>query len=366
MVPAWLWMNAHGVSPLPALPAMYWHAHEMFFGFVSAAIAGFLLTAVPSWTGTKGFGGVPLVMLVVCWLAGRLAMVSATVLPFWFVACAELSLLLTLAVLIAPPLVRTRNRNTPLLAVLVALWLLDATFVYALHTGDGLLAARALRVAIDTGLILLTVVAGRIVPTFTANALRKHGENVTVITRSWLERSLIVLMCALALLDLFWMDSQAGAVIAGIAALAHALRLAGWRSLRTRSDSILWVLHVGYVWLPIGLALRALWQLAGFTWAMNWQHAITAGALTTMIVAVMTRVSLGHTGRLLEVSRAITVSYCLLTASVLFRVFAHAIAPSHYLTVLQVAGALWVLAFIVFLVQYLPILIGPRVDGKPG
>src|SRR5688572_1510759 len=141
VVPVWLYFNAHHGAPFGSLPTMYWHSHEMLYGFVVAAIAGFMLTAVPSWTGTRGFGGVPLIVLVTLWLAGRISMASVGSMPFWLVAIAELALLPALAALLVPPLFRSGNRNMPLLVVLGTLWLADAAFVVSLGSGNVALAA---------------------------------------------------------------------------------------------------------------------------------------------------------------------------------------------------------------------------------
>lgn len=366
LVPLWLYFYTHHAMSFGTLPTMYWHAHEMLYGFVGAAIAGFLLTAVPSWTGTRGFGGGPLYLLVSLWVLGRVAMTLAGGLPFWLVALAELSFLPALALFLAPPLVRSRNRNTPLLGVLIVLWLIDVAFLAALRNGDVVLAARTTTLAIDLVLLLVTVIGGRIVPAFTANALRRRGEAVEVASRAWLETTVIAAMIAVIAVDMFAPDGALSGVVAALAALAHALRLAGWRSFRTRSESILWVLHLGYAWLPIGLALKACWLLGGMGFAMKWQHALTAGVFGTMILAVMTRASLGHTGRPLVVSRAITIAYLLLTVGVAVRVLAPAIVPQRYLLLMSIAGLAWTLSFMIFVVVYAPILVRPRADGKPG
>jgi uncharacterized protein involved in response to NO len=366
LVPAWLYFYMHHAAPFGALPMMYWHAHEMLYGFIVAAAAGFLLTAVPSWTGARGFGGAPLYMLVGLWGAGRLAMATIGDVPLWLTALGELALLPALASLLAPPLFRSKNRNTPLLAVLGVLWLIDAAFLIALAKGDGALAARTMTLAIDFVLVMVTIIGGRIVPAFTANALRRRGEHAEVLSRGWLEKGVVAAMIAVALGDVVAPQSVFGGVLAALAAAAHVLRLVGWRSFSVRNESILWVLHVAYAWLPLGLALKALWLLGGVDWAMKWQHALTAGAFATMILAVMTRASLGHTGRPLVVPPAITAAYVLLTLSAVVRVFAGLIAPERYALALSVAGIAWMLSFLIFIIVYAPILIGPRADGKPG
>jgi len=366
VVPAWLTMVAQGTMPLGALPPQLWHAHELFYGFVGAALAGFLLTAVPSWTGTKGFAGWPLAAVTSAWLLGRIAFALANVVPLWALAAAELAFLPSIAILLAPPLVRSRNRNTPLLFALAALWITDAVFLAGLAREDPVLASRSLRVAIDLMLLVVTIIGGRIVPSFTANALRRRGEAPEVHSLPWLERGVITLMAAVALVDLWQPDGVTAGWLAALVAVAQALRLSGWRSLRTRGEAILWVLHVGYAWIPIGFALKALWLLAGVAWAAHWLHALAMGVFGTMILAVTTRTALGHTGRALTVSGAIAAAYVLLTLGVAARVLAPGLWPLHYLWILLASGSLWTAAFTVYLIVYAPILTLARMDGKPG
>lgn len=366
IVPVWLFRFAHASTPFGALPAMYWHSHEMIYGFVMAAIAGFLLTAVPSWTGARGFAGRPLIAAVVLWLLGRLAMSAVGSVPFWLTATAELALIPMLLALLAPPIFRNANRNAPLLGVLTVLWLIDGAFLVALSRGDAALAGGAMRVAIDFVLILVTVIGGRIVPAFTGNALRARGETVTVITRRPVEVAVILLMVAIAVADAFAPDSMLSGSLALLAAVVHVLRISGWRSFRTSGQPILWVLHVGYAWLPVGLAMKAAALLAEADWAMKWQHALTIGVFATMILAVMTRSSLGHTGRPLVVPRAITFAYVVLILSTVLRVFGVALFPGHYLLTVSVSGLAWMSCFAIFVAVYAPILWRPRADGKPG
>jgi uncharacterized protein involved in response to NO len=170
----------------------------------------------------------------------------------------------------------------------------------------------------------------------------------------------------IVVVDVFDPNGRLSGVLAALAAAAHAFRLSGWRSFRTRGQAILWVLHVGYAWLPVGLALKAAWVLFGAEWAIKWQHAFTVGVFATMILAVMTRASLGHTGRPLVVSRAIAVAYLLIIVAAFVRVFGSAVAPNRYLIVLLISGLAWTVCFLIYLIVYTPILLGPRADGKPG
>ena len=366
LIPIWLYFFVHHGVTFGSLPAMYWHAHEMLYGFAAAAVAGFLLTAVPSWTGSRGFAGKPLYLLIGAWIAGRVAMAMAGEMPFWMVALFELSLLPLLAAVLAPPLFRSDNGNRPMLVVLGILWLIDVAFLVGLYRGDVVLAARALSLAINCILILVTVIGGRIVPAFTANALRRSGETVSLVKRDWVERLTIGSMIAITIVDAIAPFGVASVVLAATAAVAHAIRLSGWRSFKTRGESILWILHVGYAWLPIGLALKACFLFGAYDFASKWQHALTAGVFGTMILAVMTRASLGHTGRPLSVTPSVTVAYIVLTLSVGLRVFATAMPQHLYVTTLSIAGLGWAVAFLLFVIAYAPILIGPRADGKPG
>jgi uncharacterized protein involved in response to NO len=366
VIPWWMYRFAHASLSFDGMPAMYWHAHEMIYGFVMAAIAGFLLTAVPSWTGERGFAGKPLVAAAVLWLAGRLAMGMAGEIPFWVLAVAELALVPWLITLLAPPILRTRNRNLPLLAVLLVLWIIDAVFLASMVRADVTLAAGSTRLAIDFVLVLITVIAGRIVPAFTANALRRRGGEPNLVTRTPLEFAVIGLMVSIAIADIFVPIGILSGVLAALAALAHIWRLSGWRSFRTGGEPILWIMHVAYAWLPIGLALKAFAILGDASWASKWQHALATGAMATMILAVMTRSALGHTGRPLVVSRAIAVAYLLLTFTALLRTFGVAVFPTHYLVTLTVSALTWMACFGIFIVVYAPILWRPRVDGRPG
>jgi uncharacterized protein involved in response to NO len=366
MIPWWIHRFAHGGVAFDGLPAMYWHAHEMIYGFVMAAIAGFLLTAVPSWTGARGFAGAPLMAAVALWLAGRLAMSMSPEIPFWLLAVAELALVPWLIALLAPPILRTRNRNLPLLAVLLVLWIIDVAFLASMARADVTMAAATMRLAIDFVLILITVIGGRIVPAFTANALRRRGDEPNLVTRQPLEIAVIGLMVAVAIADVFVPSGMLSGVLAALAALAHTWRLSGWRSFRTGGEPILWIMHVAYAWLPLGLALKAFAILGDASWASRWQHALATGAMATMILAVMTRTALGHTGRPLVVPRAIAVAYLLLTFTALLRTFGIAWFPAHYLLTLAVSAVAWSACFGIFLVVYAPILWRPRVDEKPG
>ena len=366
LIPWWAASYAFSLALMTGWPPTLWHGHEMLFGFIGAAIGGFLLTAVPGWTGARGFAGWPLAWLAGLWLLGRIAVATSALWPFPAVAAIDLAFLPALAALVLPPLARERNRNTPLLAVLSALWLSDVAFYWGLAHGNFGQSLRALMVGIDVVLVLVTVIGGRIVPAFTASALRQRGNPATVRVSSTLTALAVGATVAVALGDLFVPDGTIAGAIAALAALVQALRLAQWQTLRTLRQPIVWVLHLAYVWLPIGLALKAIALLTGAAPAAFWLHALTIGAAASMILAVMTRASLGHTGRPLVVDPLIALAYVLLTAAALVRVFGLAVLPLAYREVILLAALLWTAAFALFVGIYAPILLAPRVDGKPG
>ena len=175
LVPLWALSFVWGIDIGTNWPPTLWHAHEMLFGFIVCAIAGFMLTAVPSWTGQKGFAGAPLIALAITWLAARILIGTSRAWPPWLPAIVDLAFLPMLALLVMIPLIRSRNRNTPLLAVLAALWLTNLVFHVGLMHHDAPLAHKAIIAGIDITLLLITVIGGRIVPAFTTSALRQRG-----------------------------------------------------------------------------------------------------------------------------------------------------------------------------------------------
>jgi uncharacterized protein involved in response to NO len=281
-------------------------------------------------------------------------------------AALELAFLPGLALLIVPPLLRAQNRNTPLLLVLLVLWGADAAFVNALIRADPASASIAVRVGIDVLLLLIAIIGGRIVPAFTANALRQRGIVAPLRTRRWVEITVIAAMASRVVVDALAPAHAVAAFVAAVAAFAHGVRLSGWQGLRTGKDPIVWVLHAAYAWLPVGLALQAVHLTTAAPWASQWLHALTAGAITLMIVAVITRASLGHTGRPLKVARPVAFAYGLLIAAAAVRVAGGGLPAAGYEWTLRIAGTLWLAAFLIIAMVYAPILLRPRVDGKLG
>jgi uncharacterized protein involved in response to NO len=364
-----VWLGAFldpGLWPARALPAMYWHAHEMLFGFASAAIAGFLLTAVPGWTGRASYSGVPLISLIALWLAGRLAMAPLGLLPSMATDVIDLAFFPAMILVLAPPLVQARKfRNLPFVGILTLLFLANLCF----HLGtNGILVAGeqiGLGIAIDLVMILIVIIGGRIIPAFTKSGLARYGVMVQLQGNRWIEILSIASIVAVLLGDLAMPLLAANGAIALLAAIAQAIRLARWHGHRTARDPMIWVLHIGYAWLVIGLLLKAIWLLAAVAFAEKWIHALTVGAFGTMILAVMTRASLGHTGRALIASPRIAICYTLISISALVRVFVSATLPSQYEAIITTSAVFWMAAFGLFIRVFVPILCKSRADGRP-
>jgi uncharacterized protein involved in response to NO len=339
----------------------------MLFGFVAAAIAGFLLTASPVWTGRPALAGRPLGALVALWAAGRLAMIAAGVLPPALVALVDGAFLPAVAVVVGRTVWRTgqvRNYGVVVLVGLLAATNL-AVHAQALDWSD-VAAARGLRCAIDVVTALVVVIGGRITPAFTANAFLRAGIDAEVRGWRWLDRLAVASAVVVVLADLVAPRTAASGLVAGAAGLAVGARLAGWQSLRTWRDPLVWSLHAGMAWVAVGYLLVAAGDLGAGAPPTAGVHALTAGAMGAMIMAVVTRVSLGHTGRPLVLPGGATAAYVLVHAGAVLRVAAALASGAAASTLLVAGGLAWAAAFAVFVALYAAILVSARPDGKPG
>lgn len=363
ILPVWLCTLAGVLSPGRYLDVVTWHAHEMIFGFAVAVIAGFLLTAVGNWTARETVVGRPLLFTAALWGAGRIAMALAGQLPRGVPALVDLAFLPLIAVLIARPMIAARKgRNLIMVAVLTALWL--ANLVIHLEA-LGVLAGvrhRATIFAVDVLVLLTIVIAGRVLPMFTKNATGL----ASVRSLPSLDKAAISAMVACTVLAATSLDARIQGVAAAVTAVLVACRAWQWGARHTARVPLLWILHVGHAWIVIGLGLRAAAAFTSVVPASAATHALTVGAVGALTLGMMSRVSLGHTGRLLASPRLVSASFALLTLAALVRVAAPIVDLGAYRASLFVAGTLWTVAFLLFLVVYAPILTSARVDGKPG
>lgn len=357
---------AHGHFAIEtALPPAYWHGHELAFGFTAAALAGFLLTAVPGWTGTPAVQGAKLALLVGLWLAARIAAWLPSLVPAWLFALVDLSFLAALAVVIGRPvLTRTARRNGAML-VLIGLLLVANAAVHADALGYAISAQWGLWLAVNLFALAIAIIGGRIVPAFTTSGMRASGRMVTLPPHTTLDTVAIIAVAAVALGEAVAPESLAVTVIAAIAALANAMRLARWRFWITLGEPLVWILHLGYAWLVVSLALKAM---AGLGWIAPAValHALTAGAIGTMTLAVMTRAALGHTGRALTASRATVLAYALVQCGAAMRVTGPVMPVDWSREITGWGAMIWAIGFLTYAIAYAGILTGPRADRRPG
>lgn len=357
-IPAWLWMLFGSGQAALGLSPLQWHQHEMLFGFLDAAIAGFLLTAICNWTGTKALHGVPLAALWTVWLAARILVLLRGV-PEWLVVGVDLAFL-PLVTLDAGRRIWTTHqyRQLPVLVVLTLLWLMDAGF----HLSGNV---RFVYGAIVMAMTLMLVIGGRITPAFSSNWLRlAGGDPSAIVVVPALERMLLPTMLLLLVSVVFDLDVSIRVVLAMIACVASTVRLLLWQGWRVRGEPLLWILHAALAWIPVSLLLMA-GHAVGCVPSSAWVHAAAVGAMGSLILGVMSRVSLGHTGRPLRVPLPIAMAFAIVLCAGAARV-ATALRLLDWQFGLLLAGVLWTAAFGTFLVHYAPILSAPRTDGKDG
>ena len=357
-----LWLRAFvGLSGTgDYLYGVVWHSHEMLFGFAVAVIAGFLLTAVRNWTGLPTPTGAALATLAVIWLAARVLIILGSA-PL--AAIVDVAFLPALAFAIAGPILGSKNkRNYKVLAIVLLLALSNGVFHLAsLGYADAWLSRTALFVSIDIVIILMALIGGRVIPAFTRNALpsatSRHEPWVEIITFA----SMILIIAAGVLRGSWATPPILMALLLAVASAAHAIRLALWDPVKTIHKPLLWMMPVAYSWMPLAFFLRALAAM-NIVAAGAWIHAVTMGAVSALMLAMMMRSSLGHTGRQLVASRTDMAAFLLLQVAAIVRVVASIVAGETYQQWVVASGLIWALAFLVFVLRYLPMLSRPRVS----
>jgi len=348
-----------------APPAHYdpiaWHAHEMLFGYVAAVIAGFLLTAVRNWTGVPTWTGPRLALLALVWLLGRL-LPWVPGMPSALLVSIDVAFLPLVALSLARPLWQGQSRVNrvflPLLLLMALVNLLSHLQLFGLASGAG--DMRRVMLALVLGLIAL--VGGRVMPFFTQNVL--PGFRST--TRPWIERLTAAILVLIVLAEAI--PSVSATFLSSlwlVFSASQALRLAGWFDRRVFGIPVLWVLHVGYAWLVLGALLTGLAGLGRFP-VTSAVHALTAGAIGVFTLGMMARVARGHSGRSIDVPGVITVAFIAMNLAALIRVFGTAWIADAYGAWVDLSATLWVLGLVLFAWSYTPILLRPRVDGRPG
>ncbi len=361
-VPLWL---ASYVGLLPDggyLTGAQWHSHEMIFGFAAAIIVGFLFTAVANWSGRPTPHGGILAGFAGLWILGRILVVAG---PGPLAAAVDLLFLPAAALAVAIPLLRSRSHRN-LFVVAVLLLLAGANALFHLEQQSprpGVdLAELGIRLSVDVITLLMAVIGGRIIPLFTGNAVSTARPRRFVA----LEAVAILSLLAILLLDAAapW-SALSDAVFAGLlalAALAHAVRLLLWDPWATRREPLLWILPLSYAWLPLSLALRALGLVSDEVPPFLALHAMTAGAMGGLMLAMMMRSAKGHTGRPLKASGIENLALMAVVAAAAARVFPALIWPEAAVHFYGLSAFFWSFAFLIYFVVYCPILVRPRLD----
>ena len=358
-VPVWMMVFLGQWVWAPALSPLLWHAHEMLLGFASAVIIGFLMTAVKAWTGLATPRGWPLAALALLWLSARIAAVTA---PYAVFAVLDTLLLPIVALVLIRLLLRAGNtRNLPLAALLLLLGAANATFHLSVLGLLDLAPTRALHAALAVIVMVECVMAGRVIPGFSMSAI--PGLRITALL--WLERSALALTGVGLLLWVFAAPGWIASLALGLAAAAHVWRQWRWKPLLTRQRPILWILHLSYAWIPVGLGLLALAQIHLLAVSQG-LHALAVGTTGGLIIGMITRTARGHTGRTLQVAPAEVLAYVLVALAAVMRVLMPLLWPDLLLVWLIGAAAAWSVAFAIYVFIYVPWLTQTRLDGKDG
>lgn len=361
-IPLWIVAWLGGWQSLqPEGGWLAWHRHEMAFGFAGAIIAGFLLTAVQNWTGRPGLNGRPLGALVLLWLLARAA---------WWQPWTPLLLLSNLAFFAAVAAVMARQlwavkqtRNYPIVGVLLLLGLVDGLSLVGVQMQDDGLQRQGVLAAVWLVAAMMGLIGGRVIPFFTQRGL---GRVQQVPAWEWLDQSLLLGSVLIALLHAAGLALRPGPLLAALfalLALGHGIRLARWFDKDLLRVPLLWSLHLAYAWLVLACAGMALWHLGLLDTPSPALHGLTIGAMGGLILGMLARVSLGHTGRPLELPQGFALAFVLLNLAAMLRVFGVGI---HYSLALWLAVALWTGAFALYLYRYGPMLCRTRADGHPG
>ena len=339
-----------------------WHSHEMIFGYTTAVVAGFLLTAVRNWTEMDTPQGWTLAALSLVWSLGRILPFFSSALPAELIALVDLSFLPALAIGIGVPLVRCGEwRNLLFLPVIALLWAANLLVHLEILGFVPNLAHQAVLLGLDLIVLLIVIMGGRVIPFFTERAL----EGVAIKRWTAIEWLAIISAIAFAIGEFFFIDPRVAGVLAGVAAIANGIRLGGWYTHRFWRIPLLWVLHLGYGWIVAGFLLKAgsAWGVVPPQFTL---HAFSVGSIGVLTVGMMARVSLGHTARPLKVGSEMAFAFAAVNLAAVTRGLLPILYPQWFLQLVILSGVLWLVAFAIFVVVYAPILMHPRLDGRSG
>jgi uncharacterized protein involved in response to NO len=357
----WIAMLSTGITLPSRFDPLTWHMHEMLFGFVMAAIAGFLLTAIPNWTKRMPVSGAPLAALFGLWLAGRFACLLSALMPFWLAVGLDLVFPVALVAVATREIVAGRNwRNLIVLAPVTILGLANL-LMHLEANGLSIAAGLGWRLALVAVVALISLIGGRIIPSFSRNWLLKENATILPAPAGLPDKAALVTLIASLLGWVAVPDSRLIACIILLGAALNLWRLYRWRGISTAKEPLLLILHIGYGWIIIGAALLGLSVLTNSIPQTAAIHALTVGAIATMILAVMSRATRGHTGRPLTADSSTRLIYGLITLGALARLWA-AFGTDWTMGLLYASATLWCAAFTTFGIAYAPMLLRSRND----
>lgn len=339
------------------LQAQDWHIHEMLFGFMPAAVAGFLLTAVPNWTGRLPVRGIPLAVLTLIWFLGRLSILFSGIVPESFhivIAVLDSLFLIMFSALLAREILAGNNlKNVPVVGIVAALAISNVLFhLTTLEIMSFVSSHQISLVAIMLVVLLVTLIGGRIVPSFTRNWMVRNNITPLPASRSHVDKVGSALIPLTSLMLLFGPQSTLTSAMCILTAVTHLFRLSRWRGLATIREPLVFVLHVGYSWIAIGFLLAGLSILSDDIPFVAAIHAFTAGMFGTMILAVMTRATRGHSGQSLEADFGTVAIFIFVNLSAVIRIASALWGYSEWGYLLS--GLSWIIAFALFSVLYFP------------
>ena len=358
-VPFWLLSYFGILIGIDNFNILLWHQHEMLFGFVAAAITGFILTAIPNWTGRLPIKNKPLALLLLLWILGRVGFLITAIFGTITTSLMDLPFLIVLVLVIMREIISGKNwRNLPVI-ILISFFTLGNILVH-LQIQEILDSAElGIRLSTFTLSVLLALIGGRIVPSFTRNWLTKIKAERFPSPAGIFDKISLISLVVFVFAQIVIPYHELTSLLALLAGLLHGIRLIRWKVWMTLSEPLIWILHVGYMWLSVALVLIGFAGLTNFVPYASSYHALTIGAFSTMILAVMTRASLGHTGRRLKATLGTTFIYVFITIASVLRV-CEPFLNEYGNLLLSFSGIFWTLSFSLFVFIYLPILSQPR------
>lgn len=363
----WILALSGNITFNPYGGGFFWHMHEMLFGFVSAIIVGFLLTAVQTWTGQRSLNNIPLILLFILWITPRLLLAFAPDINPWLLAATDLSFYLAAAICFARLVLISRNyRNLFIVFVLLLLAAANGLTHYSVIVSNTAYTSWGMQSAILLITMMMTVIGGRVIPMFTANGTKTSK----VLPNPLLEKVVLGSLWILTLLTITnlnrFLSTDLLTALYCVAGISSAVRAIRWRPWVTVKTPIVWSLHSAYWFIPIGLLFHALHFAGVGVSTSTANHLLTAGAMGCLILAMISRVSLGHTGRELILNPAIKYAYIAILLAAVTRVLMGMLTPTFLITGYAVAALLWILSYGIFVACYWRILTSERIDKRPG